>query len=226
MLPIGDSNDPERFPFVTWTLIGLNVLIYLWDRQWHLTGSNLVFADLVMRPREVVAAVVGSGDRFALATVFTSLFLHGGLMHLGGNMLFLGVFGPAIEDAMGGARYALYYLAWGVAATLAEIWVDPSTIVPVIGASGAIGGVLGAYLLLYPGNKIEIVIPLLLFTAFEVAAWILLGGWFLFQVFVPQDGVAAWAHVGGFLAGMLTVLVMGGRRAVLKQRFGARSAYL
>jgi membrane associated rhomboid family serine protease len=173
-----------------------------------------------MRPREVIASVLDVGDPFALATVFTSMFLHGNLMHIAGNMLFLGVFGPAVEDALGGARYALYYLAWGVVAAIAQIWVDPGSIIPTLGASGAIGGVLGGYLLLYPGNKIEIVVPLLLFSSFEVAAWILLGGWFLFQIFLPQEGVAVWAHIGGFLAGMLTVLILGGRKSVLMARFG------
>jgi membrane associated rhomboid family serine protease len=220
MIPIGDRHEAERIPFVTWMLIALNVIIYVWDRHGGFFGPNQVFADLAMRPREVVASMLEVGDPFALTTVFTSMFLHGNLMHIAGNMLFLGVFGPAVEDAMGGARYALFYLAWGVMAAIAQIWVDPGSIIPTLGASGAIGGVLGAYFLLYPGNKIEIVVPLLLFLSFEVAAWILLGGWFLFQIFMPQEGVAVWAHIGGFLSGMVTVLVIGGRRNVLRARFG------
>jgi len=220
MIPIRDNVREERFPFVTWALILVNVIIYVWDRHGGFFGPNQVFADLSMRPREVIASVLDVGDPFALATVFTSMFLHGNLMHIAGNMLFLGVFGPAVEDALGGARYALYYLAWGVVAAIAQIWVDPGSIIPTLGASGAIGGVLGGYLLLYPGNKIEIVVPLLLFSSFEVAAWILLGGWFLFQIFLPQEGVAVWAHIGGFLAGMLTVLILGGRKSVLMARFG------
>ena len=180
-------------------------------------GHGLIdFADLMMRPKEVVEAVRGSGDsRFALATVFTSMFLHGGLLHLLGNMIFLLVFGPGVESALGPARYALYYISWGVAAAVAHIYVDPHSIVPTLGASGAIGGVLGCYFLLFPANKVEIWIPII-FSFIVVSAWILLGVWFLYQILIPQNGVANWAHAGGFLAGMLTVLVLGGRKTVLK----------
>lgn len=207
---------------VTWALIALNVIIYLWDRQGNFVGPSVVFADLAMRPHEVVEALRGYGDHFSLVTVFTSMFLHGGFTHILGNMIFLMVFGSGVEEAIGSVRYALYYLAWGVAAAAAQIYVDPSSTVPTLGASGAIGGVLGAYFLLFPGNKIEVILPLLAFWSIEVSAWILLGLWFLWQIFIPQDGVANWAHVGGFLAGMLTVLVLGGRGTVLA---GHRSEY-
>lgn len=218
MIPVRDNQDREAFPIVTWTLVALNVIIYFWDRQWHLTGPNIVFADLTLRPHEVVQALLGTGDRFAIVTVFTSMFMHGSLMHIAGNMLFLVVFGSGIEEAIGGSRYALYYLGWGFVAAAAQIWVAPNAMTPTLGASGAIGGVLGAYFLLFPSNKIEIIVPLLAFLSFEVAAWVLLGVWFLFQILVPQEGVATWAHAGGFLAGMLTVLAMGGRRTILRGR--------
>lgn len=203
---------------VTWALLILNVVIYVWDRQGRIFGSSVVFADLTMRPHDVVAAVQGIGDRFPLVTIFTSMFLHGGLTHLLGNMVFLYVFGMGVEDAIGSGRYAFYYLAWGVAAAAAQIYVDPYSTIPTLGASGAIGGVLGAYFLLFPGHKIEVAFPILAFFSVEVSAWILLGLWFLWQILVPQEGVANWAHVGGFLAGMLTVLVLGGRTAVLRGR--------
>ena len=219
MIPLRD-NQPRPSPsLVTWTLVLLNVVIYLWDRQGNPFGNSVAFADLAMRPREVVDTLKGfSADRFPFVTLFTSMFLHGSLAHIIGNMIFLTVFGPGVEEAIGSVRYALYYLAWGVAASTAQIYVDPASPIPTLGASGAIGGVLGAYFLLFPGNKIEIIVPILAFLAFEVAAWGLLGIWFLWQVFVPQEGVAQWAHAGGFLAGMLTVLVLGGRDAVLKGR--------
>jgi membrane associated rhomboid family serine protease len=170
-----------------------------------------------MRPNEVVAALSGrSTDHFPLVTIFTSIFLHGSVWHLVGNMLFLLVFGIGVETALGPARYALYYLFWGVVAAAAHIYVDPTSTVPTLGASGAIGGVLGCYFLLFPGNKIEIFVPVLAFISFMVSAWVVLGLWFLYQIFIPQNGVANWAHAGGFLAGMLTVLIMGGRSAVLK----------
>jgi membrane associated rhomboid family serine protease len=199
-------------------LLILNVLIYVWDRHGQPFGPSVTFADLAMRPREVVEALKGFGDRFALVTVFTSMFLHGGILHILGNMIFLVVFGGGVEEAIGSVRYALYYLFWGVAASAAQIYVDPHSVVPTLGASGAIGGVLGAYFLLFPGNKIEVFLPILAFLSFEVSAWVLLGLWFLWQVFAPQEGVANWAHAGGFLAGMLTVLILGGREAVLQAR--------
>ncbi len=217
MIPLRDNEIRHSVPIVTWVLILLNCIVYLWDRQWHLFGTQTAFADLAMRPNEVMEAFQGP-DRFPLVTIFTSLFLHANLMHLLGNMIFLLVFGAGVEEALGSARYALYYLFWGIVATGTHIFINPSSIVPILGASGAIGGVLGAYFLLFPANKVEIVIPVFLFASTVVSAWILLGVWFAWQVLVPQQGVANWAHAGGFLAGMLTVLIMGGRSAVLKHR--------
>lgn len=207
------TSESIRPPLVVWTIIGLNVLIYLWDRQFHPFGPSAVFADLTMRPREVVESVRHLG--FPLVTIFTAMFLHGGLTHLLGNLVFLYVFGPGVEEALGSVRFALYYLAWGVAAAAAQIWVDPWSTVSTLGASGAIGGALGAYFLLFPTSRIEI---LLFFFDFEAPAWLLLGAWFLFQIFFHQEGVANWAHAGGFLAGMFTVLILGGRSAVLGNR--------
>ena len=214
MIPIRDTLVSRSVPYVTYALIGLNCLIYFWDREWRLSGPNVVFGDLAMRPNEVVAVFSG-GDRFPLVTVFTTLFLHGSLLHLLGNMIFLLTFGSSVEAALGGPRFALYYLFWGVAASAAHIFVDPTSGVPTVGASGAIGGALGCYFLLFPGNKIEILIPWIP-VPMVASAWVLLGGWFLFQIFFRQAGVANWAHAGGFLAGMVTVLIMGGRQAVLK----------
>jgi len=214
MIPIRDALVTRSAPLVTYTLIALNCVIFLWDREWRLGGPNVVFGDLSMRPNEGVAVFSG-GDRFPLVTLFTSLFLHGNLLHILGNMLYLLTFGTGVEAALGAPRYALYYLFWGVAASATHIFVDPSSDIPTVGASGAIGGALGCYFLLFPGNKIEILIPFIPIPI-VVSAWVLLGSWFLFQVFFRQEGVANWAHAGGFLAGMITVLIMGGRQAVLK----------
>ncbi len=218
MIPIGDNRIKRTIPAVTWTLVALNVIIFLWDRQGHLFGGNIVFADLVMRPREVVAAFYHGQDHFPLTTIFTAMFLHGNLLHVTGNMIFLLVFGSSVEAAVGSWRYAIYYLFWGVFAAATHIYIDPTSTIPTLGASGAIGGVLGAYFLIFPASKVEILVPILAFLSFELSAWIVLGLWFLYQIFVPQDGVANWAHVGGFLAGMITVLVMGGRSTILKGR--------
>lgn len=201
---------------MTWTLIGLNALIYLWDRGGSLFGPSLAFADLAMRPSEVVQALFGGGDPFELGKIFTSMFLHGNLLHLLGNTLFLFAFGDNVEHALGPWRFALYYLFWGLMAALAHIAVDPMSQAQMLGASGAIGGVLGAYLLLFPGNRITVVVFPFVFWPFVVAAWVLLGLWFVFQIVFPQAGVANWAHVGGFLAGMVTILILGGREKALK----------
>lgn len=213
------TSESGQIPALTLSIIFLNVILYLWDRNWHLTGTNQVFGDLVMRPREVREALTLTGaDRFPLVTVFTSMFMHASLAHIFGNMLFLWTFGPGIERAFGSARFTLYYLAWGIFATVTQIYVDPTSLSPTLGASGAIGGVLGAYFILFPSNKLNIVVPFLLFAEFEVAAWILLGLWFVYQIAIPQEGVATWAHAGGFLAGMATVMIAGGPKSVLGGR--------
>jgi membrane associated rhomboid family serine protease len=218
MIPIGDNRIKRTIPTVTWTLVALNVIIFLWDRQGHLFGGNVVFADLVMRPKDVVDALHRGYDHFPVATIFTSMYLHANIVHITGNMIFLLVFGSSVEAAVGHWRFAIYYLFWGVIAAATHIYIDPASTIPTLGASGAIGGVLGAYFLIFPASKVEILVPILAFLSFELSAWIVLGLWFLYQIFIPQEGVANWAHVGGFLAGMVTVLIMGGRAAILKGR--------
>lgn len=167
-----------------------------------------------MRPAEITSALMG-GPRFPLVTLFTSIFLHGSILHIVGNLIFLNVFGPLVESAFGSPRYALYFIFWGVVAGLTQVFVSPHSMIPTLGASGAISGALGAYLLLFPATKIQL---LVLIIDFDVPAWILLAIWFAYQIFIPQQGVANWAHVGGFLVGMLTVLVMGGRNKILTGR--------
>ncbi len=196
---------------VVWTLLLLNVAVYLWDRGGAIFGPRLLFSDLGCRPNELLDALRG-GEKAPLVTLFTSLFLHANLWHLVGNMIYLLVFGRAIEQAIGPWRFGLYYFAWGLAALAAEVLVSPHSGVPIIGASGAISGVLGMYLLLFPTNRITVVV---FFWELEVRAFVLLGLFFLKDVFFPSQGVANWAHIGGFLAGMVFVLVMGGRERVL-----------
>lgn len=215
MIPIRDSIYSKDKSYVTWTLIGLNALIYLWDRGGSVFGPSLAFVDLAMHPRDVVAAVLGRGDPVELCKLFTAMFLHGNFAHLAGNLLYLAAFGPNVEAALGGARFALYYVFWGVCAFGAQIFVLPHSESSVLGASGAIGGVLGAYFLLFPANKIKVVVPPFLWWTFNVSAFALLGIWFLAQILFPQDGVATWAHAGGFVAGMATVLILGGAKKLV-----------
>ena len=214
MIPVHAPKSKKDVPIVTCTLTALFILIYLWDRQWKILGQPMVFSDLALRPQEVMHVFTG-GDKFPIVTLFTSMFLHGNLLHIAGNLLFLLVFGPSIEAAFGSVRYTLYFLVWGVAAAIAQIAVAPNSLTPVIGASGAISGILGAYLILLPTSRIDLWI---FFFDVELPAWVFLGAWFLFQIFVPQNGIANWEHAGGFLAGMLTVLLKGGKSHVMAGR--------
>ncbi len=218
MIPIGDQYRSRQAPAVTLALVGLLIFVFIWDRWRSLGGFGLPLSTLAFTPRGVQGAAFANGDRMELVKVYTSLFLHGSLYHLVGNIIFLGAFGPRVEAALGGLRFALYYLAWGLAATAAHIFVNPDSGALTLGASGAIGGILGAYLVLFPANRIQVIVLPLFFLPFWLRSWILLSVWFLMQVLVPQEGVAVWAHVGGFLAGMTTILLMGGREEVLKGR--------
>lgn len=215
MIPIRDNLRSREVPIVTYTIIALNVIIYLWDRQMRFTGSNVVFADLALKPSDVLTAFRASGDPLSLANLFTYMFLHGSLVHIIFNLVFLLAFGPNVESALGSVRFTIYYLFWGIVAGLTEVLVVPGGVAPIVGASGAIGGVLGAYFMLFPGSRIQLMLWPLVFWEFEATAWILLGMWFVYQIVWPQQGVANWAHAGGFFAGMLTILIMGGRKAVL-----------
>ena len=211
MIPIGDDVPGERFPFLTYVLIGLNVLVFLF--QLSLPQAEL--RDLILTwgvtPRAVSA---WSGDPLVLLTLFTSLFLHGGWFHLIGNMLYLWIFGNNVEDRMGHAGFLVFYLLCGLAASLAEVLLKPGSGFPTIGASGAIAGVLGAYFLLYPKAKVILLVPVFLFFFFtvQVPAVVVLGLWFVMQLFsgvsqlgvgTESGGVAYWAHAGGFVAGMV-----------------------
>lgn len=213
MFPVRDNLITKEKAYVTYTLVLLNVIIYLWDRGGLPFGSGWVFADLAMRPNDVVQGL-RTGNYGSLPTLFTCMFLHGSFTHLLGNMIYLLVFGTNVEHALGAVRFAVCYLIWGFLASAAHIFVDPHSPIPTLGASGAIGGILGCYLLLFPANRVTIWV---FFYETVLPAWILLGLWFLWQVFLPQEGVANWAHAGGFVAGMLTVLILGGRQKVLRE---------
>ncbi len=219
MIPLRDEEEVRTTPWVTFTLLGLLILIYLWDRNWTVFGQRTVFADLAARPIDVYAALRG-GDKEPLLTLFTSAFLHGSLLHIVGNLIFLWVFGPRVEEAWGSWRFLVYYLFFGVAAAVTQVFVDPMSGSSMLGASGAIAGVMGAYLLLFPSSLLEVTVPPFIFWTFTLPAWIMLGFWFLLQIFVVQPGVANWAHAGGFLVGMLVVMIIGKKKSN-KNLFGA-----
>ena len=217
MLPLADHNPRRTTPFVNVLLIVVNVLMFFWELS---LGAAIQPA---LQNLAFVPATFWSSAPLvpSVVAMFVSMFLHGGWLHLGGNMLFLWVFGDNIEDRLGHGRYLLFYLACGVAATLAHAAMNPGSSVPSIGASGAIAGVLGAYLLLFPRQRITTLIPIFIFiTVREIPAIVLLGFWFVLQLFVgtvslggsihEQGGVAYFAHIGGFLTGMVLVILLGG----------------
>ena len=217
MIPLHDDNPTTIRPIVTIGLIVACVLVFAW--QLNLSEQNYV--RMVYGLGVIPAVLLGERPLPAeLAVVapeislLTSMFLHGGWLHLIGNMLYLWIFGNNVEDAMGHVRFVIFYLACGVAAAFAQVAQDPASVVPMIGASGAIGGVLGAYLLLHPKAKVLVLLPLgFLSQLIRIPAFIVLGLWFLLQ-FVHSamtpgagGGVAYWAHIGGFVAGAILILV-------------------
>ena len=221
MLPLSDHNPRRTVPFVTYTLVMLNVLAFLWELSLGPSLERVLF-NVAFIPRNFFM----SGDWIdGIRSMFFSMFLHGSLMHIGSNMLYLWIFGDNIEDRLGHVRYVIFYFACGVVATLAHAFSSPASAIPAIGASGAIAGVLGAYLILFPHAQVTTLIPLLfIITIRQIPAVLILGLWFVLQLFSgvgslgvtdAQDvgGVAYFAHIGGFVAGMLLIVLMGGRRA-------------
>ena len=208
MFPIRDHNPSGRVPYVTYALILVNVGIFL---SYWLTIPDeprlaMFFMDWGLVPRQVTAGAEMHG-------LFTSMFLHAGVMHLAGNMLFLYIFGDNVEDILGHVRYAGFFLMSGLAAAGLQIFADPASGVPMIGASGAIAGVMGGYLLLFPRAKVDILIIIVIFfRIFSIPAWIMLGVWLAMQLFGgfsdtgDGGGVAFWAHAGGFISGLLMMV--------------------
>jgi membrane associated rhomboid family serine protease len=212
MFPISDDNPVRRPSVVTWALIAACVAAFLWQFSLGSDGEWAIFALGV-----IPASLFGYGQlppELAVvppwATVFTSMFLHGGWLHLGGNMLYLWIFGNNVEDSMTRPRYVIFYLLSGVAAALAQSLASPQSEVPMIGASGAIAGVLGSYLIMHPRANVRVAIVFFVFVRIiNMPAMLVLGAWFVLQIVsgaaVPmsdEGGVAFWAHVGGFVAGM------------------------
>jgi len=216
MIPLYDTLRPRRFPFVNWLLIAINLLAFLYELQ--LNPDDL--RGFIER-WGVIPAQLTSNSSAEWETLFSSMFLHGGWFHILSNMWVLFIFGDNVEDRMGGFNYLFFYLLAGMAAGLLQTFIMPSSRVAMIGASGAIAGVLGAYLLLFPGARVASLVPILfIFTLVEIPAIIFLLFWFISQLFSglvslegATGGIAWWAHIGGFLFGMLTVGIFARRRA-------------
>jgi membrane associated rhomboid family serine protease len=205
MFPIRDHNPSGRTPYVTWALLAVNIAVFLLTWPFLETEQE---AYRFFRTWGVVPLAVTQGADWH--TLVTAMFLHGGWMHLAGNMLFLFIFGDNMEDMLGHLRFLGFYLLSGLAAAFLQIAADPASPIPMVGASGAIAGVLGGYLLMFPRARVDVLIILVIFfRILPVPAWIMLGLWFGLQIVgglnTPSDagGVAYWAHAGGFVAGLV-----------------------
>ena len=217
MFPIRDHNPSGRIPFVTIALIVINILVFLS----YFPSANDMELNRFFNNWGFVPARFMSGGGFE--TLVTSMFLHAGWMHLAGNMLFLWIYGDNLEDEMGPLGFVAFYLGSGAAAAGLQAMADLGSTVPMVGASGAIAGVMGGYLLLFPRAKVDVLfIFVIFFRIFALPAWIILGIWFAIQIFAGLNstgaggGVAYWAHAGGFIAGLILTLPVwirrGGRR--------------
>ncbi len=212
MVPFKVDNPSRTFPFVTLGLIIANIIVFIWEMVTPMGGEQIALLYGAI-PHNLVT-FRGAQMVSPPVSVFTSMFLHGGFFHIGGNMLFLWIFGNNIEDELGRFRFLLFYLFSGVVAAYGNALTDPKSMIPMIGASGAISGVLGAYILLFPRARVH---TLLFFGFFwqvvRIPAVFVIGFWILIQVFsgllstgtLQHGGVAWFAHVGGFLAGLLTI---------------------
>jgi membrane associated rhomboid family serine protease len=239
-LPIHDDNPRRSAPIVTLLLIGITLIVWFLVQG---AGDAVPLArsvcELGMIPGELTGRAAGElvplghglvcvvDARPAWHTVLTSMFLHGDWLHLIGNLWFLWLFGDNVEDELGHGGFAVFYVLCGIAAAAAQLVVDPSAAVPMVGASGAISGVMGAYIVRFPRAPVRVLAILIIFlTTFRVPAFVMLGYWFLLQVLggLPQlggnaaAGVAFWAHVGGFVAGVLIALALGPRMSATRRR--------
>ncbi len=215
MIPLHDDNPTKITPYVTIILMAICILVFLWQTFSPPPMQRMILLQLGVIPALLLDTVHLSSDTWVppSATLITSMFLHGGWMHLIGNMLYLWVFGNNIEDAMGHVRYIIFYVICGVAAVFAQALPDPNSTIPMVGASGAISGVLGAYILLYPRAKVLVGIPIFLYLhTLRLPAILVLGLWFGLQLVSSimnagneGGGVAFGAHIGGFVAGMLLI---------------------
>ena len=227
LLPLSDDNTGRRTtPYVVYTFIAINIVVFIiqfvqgdsFTLGYAAVPYEIVNNTDLVNPRGRIPQMPGPSPIWL--TLFTSLFMHGGFMHIAGNMLYLWVFGDNIEDNFGHLKFAVFYIICGVLASFSQIMLDPQSVIPTLGASGAIAGVLGAYLIMFPKNRVHSLLPLgIIWTTVEVPAWIMLGLWIVLQFFsqfasitshtaqTGGGGVAYMAHIGGFIAGMILVFL-------------------
>lgn len=220
MIPYKDDNPTESAPFVTLVIIALNVAVFIMQVLSRTDGQTIVYSFGAI-PHNIITFTSEQPIPPAM-TIFTSMFMHGGLMHLGGNMLYFWIFGNNVEDRLGHLRFIVFYLFCGVVAAYAHALTDPGSFVPMIGASGAVSGVLGAYLILYPHARVHTVVFFgFFFQVIRIPALIVIGFWaiiqfvsgLLSQAVLHQGGTAWFAHVGGFIVGLATIRLWLPRRS-------------
>jgi len=226
MLPLTDHLHARRTPVINYLIVAANVAVFLWELSLGPDLQRALFEVAFVPRRFWIPGYLLPN----VITIFVSMFLHGGFLHIAGNMLYLWIFGDNVEDRLGHVRYLLFYLICGFGAMLTHAFFNADSTVPAIGASGAIAGVLGAYLVLYPKQRVSTLIPIFFFIIIrEIPAIFLLGFWFVLQLFagvgslgVPEaevtGGVAYFAHIGGFVLGMILIVVMGGFRRPPQRR--------
>jgi membrane associated rhomboid family serine protease len=206
MIPLRDTIRSRHFPFITWLLLGVNAVVFFYQVTMGYDALEY-FVNLFA----LVPATWVENPLWYILTLFTSMFMHAGWFHFLSNMWILYIFGDNVEDRMGPLGFLSFYLFSGVAAGLLQTFIDPFSIIPVLGASGAIAGVMGAYILLYPRARVVTLIPIFfIFTTVNIPAIFYLGFWFISQLFsgiaslgATMGGVAWWAHIGGFLFGLV-----------------------
>ncbi len=205
MIPLRDTNRAGSFPVMNWLIIAANALVFFYELGLSSSGLNNFVNSFALVP-----ARLGTQPINFAVTIFTSMFMHAGWLHILSNMWVLFIFGDNVEDRMGSVPYLIFYLLGGVAAAALQTYVSPGSTVPVLGASGAIAGVLGAYLVLFPRARVLSLVPIFFIWLIEVPAIVFIGFWFITQLFsglasigTQAGGVAWWAHVGGFLIGLL-----------------------
>jgi hypothetical protein len=224
MIPLRDANPSRSAPFVTLALIALNCFVFFYELALPPAGLEQLVFTFGMVPARLAAFPAHPDISFGDAALpfLTSMFLHAGWLHLLGNMWFLWIFGDNVEDYLGHLRFLLFYLLCGLAASAAHLVFNWNSTLPTVGASGAIAGVLGAYLLLFPGARILTLVPVFFVWLMELPAYVILIYWFVLQLLrgtatslaetAPGGGVAWWAHVGGFVAGLALVKIIASRR--------------
>ncbi|HEX6512077.1 MAG TPA: rhomboid family intramembrane serine protease [Chloroflexota bacterium] len=226
MIPLRDLNPTRTFPFFTILIIVVNVLVFFYSLTLQLASQNAVdlfYAEFGFIPCVITSSCSQISRQLAavhdpvspIASLFTAMFVHGGWLHIGGNMLFFWIFGNNIEDEMGHLRFLIFYFVCGLIAAFAQIAFDPTSMVPSLGASGAIAGVLGAYFVLYPTAPVDTLIFVIFIFFVRLPAFVVLGVWIVLQFFTgvgelgthDTGGVATFAHIGGFVAGMVLVFL-------------------